>query len=102
MIITIISILTLLLLIALYTISNLLKKVEKYEEDILLKEEFIQKFDSLVKNGHSKIKQLDSLGAFESDDEVGTFFKNLKDLSFTLDAYFKNYQEEPSEEEKTK
>lgn len=99
MIITLIIISILFNAVAVFTVLNLLKKVEKYEEDILLKEEFIQKFDSLVKNGHSKIKQLDSLGAFESDDEVGTFFKSLKDLSFTLDAYLKNYQEGPSEGE---
>jgi hypothetical protein len=70
---------------------NLLRKVEKYEEDILLKDEFIEKFKYLVDSASSRLHQIDINGAFESDDEVGYFFKNLKDITLSLDVYFKNY-----------
>lgn len=74
-----------------FVIWNLLKKVERYEEDIVLKDEFITKFKQLIDEAHRKVTELDTMGAFESDDEVGHFFKNLKSISLGLDAYFKNY-----------
>lgn len=70
---------------------NLLRKVEKYEEDIELKNEFIVKFQQLVEQSSSRIREIDINGAFESDDEVGYFFNNLKELTLSLDTYFKNY-----------
>lgn len=70
---------------------NLLRKVEKYEEDIELKNEFIVKFQELVEQSSSRIREIDINGAFESDDEVGYFFNNLKELTLSLDTYFKNY-----------
>jgi len=81
-----------------FVVWNLLKKVEKYEEDILLKDEFIDKIGKTVEDSYVKVKELDIRGAFESDDEVGFFFKNLKDISLTLSAYYQNYEdkEEPS------
>jgi hypothetical protein len=74
-----------------YVIYNLLDKVEKYEEDIQLKDEFLQRVKKLSEESYNKLKELDSLEAFESDDEVGHFFKSLKDLILMLDMYFKNY-----------
>jgi hypothetical protein len=75
-----------------YVIYNLLDKVEKYEEDIQLKDEFLQRVKKLSEESYNKLKELDSLEAFESDDETGHFFMNLKNIILTLDAYFKNYE----------
>ena len=77
-----------------FVVRNLLIKVEKYEEDILLKDEYIEKFKRSVEESYNRIKEMDSRGAFEADDEVGYFFKTLKDVIITLDAYFKNYIKE--------
>lgn len=85
------SFLVLLLLIAGYVIYNLLKKVEQYEDDIQNKDEFLRSVKSLSDQSYKKLKELDSLEAFESDDETGHFFSNLKNIIVTLDAYFKNY-----------
>jgi hypothetical protein len=85
------SFLILLLLIAGYVIYNLLKKVEQYEEDIQNKDEFLKSVKNLSDQSYKKLKELDSLEAFESDDETGHFFSNLKNIIITLDAYFKNY-----------
>jgi len=70
---------------------NLLRKVEKYEEDIELKNEFIKKFQELSEASMIRIREIDSNGAFESDDEVGYFFNNLKDIILSINTYFKNY-----------
>jgi hypothetical protein len=87
----IIATLSILLIAAGYIIKNLLTKVERYEEDIQNKDEFLQRVKSLSEQSYNKLKELDSLQAFESDDETGHFFSNLKNIILTLDAYFKNY-----------
>jgi hypothetical protein len=89
--IIIISVLSLLVITCGLIIKNLLDKVEKYEEDILLKDEYLDKLKSMVEESYKKIKDLDTLEAFESDDEVGHFFVNLKNIIMTLNTYMQNY-----------
>jgi len=84
-------ILSLLLIVSFFVIYNLLKKVERYEEDIVMKDEYLDKLKEMFKNSYTKLQELDNLQAFESDDEVGFFFKNLKDMTMTIDTYMKNY-----------
>ena len=38
-----------------------------------------------------KLKELDTVQAFESDDEVGHFFVNLKNIVMTINTYMQNY-----------
>jgi hypothetical protein len=45
----------------------------------------------MVDESYQKIKDLDTLQAFESDDEVGHFFLNLKNIIVTLNTYMQNY-----------
>jgi len=97
---TALIVISILLLVSLLVIRNLLLKVEKYEEDNILKEEFIVKFKTMIEEAHKKVKELDSRGAFEADDEVGFFFKELMNVSLGLDAYFKNYVQEEDVEKK--
>lgn len=87
-----VGLLLLILIGCAYVINNLLKKVERYEEDIQSKDEFLQSVKKLSEESYQKITQLDSLGAFESDDETGHFFMNIKNIILTLDAYLKNYE----------
>lgn len=75
-----------------YIIYNLLNKVERYEDDIQSKDEFLQGVKKLSDDSYKRLKELDSLEAFQSDDETGHFFSNLKNIILTLDAYFKNYE----------
>ena len=85
MIITII-ILSILLLISGYLNWNLSKKVtllEGYASDFLtdlihLKEK--------IREANKVVKEADIRGSFESDDEVGTIFKILKDSIEYLDT----------------
>lgn len=89
--IILISVLSLLIISTFFVIYNLLKKVERYEEDILLKEEYLDKLKIMVDDSYKRIKDLDTAQAFESDDEVGHFFTNLKDIIVTLNTYLQNY-----------
>jgi hypothetical protein len=69
----VIIILTLLIAALGYGCWNLLKKLETYE-DMLEEntETYIQIYNAM--------KEIDSTGAFESDDEVGSTFTDLKNL----------------------
>jgi len=68
-----IIILTIFLAAAGYGIYNLLNKLERYEDVIASNtESYIQILNAM--------KEIDSTGAFESDDEVGSTFQDLKNL----------------------
>jgi len=77
MIITII-ILTLALLGSLFIIYNLLRKYEQGEEYIENLETWVNQFSKTITDMNQEIKKIDHKGSFESDDEVGYFYKELK------------------------
>jgi predicted PurR-regulated permease PerM len=77
------------ILIIAYIIWNLLQKVEKLENTIQNQEDYILKFYDLIKQSELKIKEIDSKQLFQSDDEVGFFFTNLKDIQESLSDYIK-------------
>ena len=79
MIITII-ILSILFLAACYVIFNLNRKLES-SEDILIS--YFGYLDSISR----VIEKIDEKGSFESDDEVGAFFKGLKEIQSILDKF---------------
>ena len=69
----IIIILTIFLAAAGFGIWNLINKLERYEDVIASNtESYIQILNAM--------KEIDSTGAFESDDEVGSTFQDLKNL----------------------
>lgn len=72
-----------------YIFWNLLRKVEKLESIIEIQEKYITDFYNLVKQSELKIKEIDSKQLFQSDDEVGFFFTNIKNIQETLSDYIK-------------
>lgn len=85
----IINIIIILTLVIGYVIWNLMKKVEKLESMIDVQEKYIMDFYDLVKQSEIKIKEIDSKQLFQSDDEVGFFFQNLKTIQEALSDYIK-------------
>ena len=63
----------------LYTIYNLLSKLEKYEDVIEETDDFIQ--SELQKNEAllEALRQIDNRQMFEKDDEVGSIFYQIKE-----------------------
>jgi hypothetical protein len=82
--ITFIILITIIILTSGYVIWNLLKKVEKLEDITGEQSELISTLTSNVIKIDEVITQLDSSGAFESDDEIGTFFEQIKNMRDTL------------------
>ena len=65
-----------------FVINNLLKKYEKLEE-------YVSNISLTVENITEKLKEIDSSGLFESDDEIGWFFEEIKKLGDQLARFIK-------------
>jgi regulatory protein YycH of two-component signal transduction system YycFG len=78
------TILVVLVVVLGYTTWNLLKKTEKIEDVATSQKELIDALTISVMKIDDVIKSLDSSGAFESDDEVGAFFEQIKVMRDTL------------------
>ena len=77
----IVNILLLILIcIQLYVIWNLNKKTETYEDMVSEYETYLDEVTTAVTDINNRLKEIDHRGTFESDDEVGYFFKALKSL----------------------
>jgi hypothetical protein len=72
-----------------YIIWNLMKKAEKLENIITIQEKYITDFYDLVKQSEAKIKEIDNNQIFQSDDEIGFFFTNIKTIQEALSDYIK-------------
>ena len=65
----------------------LVRKNNALEKVVADQQQYIDAVSIIINDSSETIKQLDSRGAFESDDEVGTFFKNLKEIQTILDQF---------------
>ena len=63
-----------------------LRRITQYESLIL-------QFQQIVTFATEKMKQVDTRGHYEADDETGFFFEELKKLQLTLDGVFENTEE---------
>ena len=63
-----------------YVVWNLMKKTE-------LLEDFVGNVGEKIINVNERLKQIDSTGHFESDDEVGTVFDAIKETVNELDEF---------------
>jgi hypothetical protein len=65
----------------------LVKKNNTLEKVIADQQQYIDAISVIISNSSETIKKLDSRGAFEADDEVGTFFQNIKEIQAVLDQF---------------
>ena len=68
----------------------LIRKNNKLESIVANQQNYIDAISIIVNDSNETIKQLDARGAFESDDEIGTFFKNLKEIQDILNQFNNN------------
>ena len=67
-----------------------LKRITQYEE-------FILQIQQIIKFATDKMKLVDVKGHYESDDETGFFFEQLKQIQLSLDGIF---EEEVTDDKK--
>ena len=70
-----------------YVIWNLLKKNERLEDVNTQQDDYIQNISILMSESNRKIKEIDSKQIFESDDEIGWFFKGIKEIQELINEY---------------
>ena len=92
-------ILSILLIVLLVALRNLLVKVEKYEDITVDQTNYLQNISDLIKDSQKHLQSLDERGVFQSDDEVGYFFEQMKSVQKELDRYMlpENYGKKKSE-----
>jgi len=80
----------------LYIIRNLLVKNEKYEDIVQDQVQYLQNVSNTVGKGQKHLKELDERGVFQSDDEVGYYFEQMKIIQDELNRYMlpENYGKE--------
>jgi hypothetical protein len=57
------------------------------EKAINDQQQYINAISIIVANSDAKLKELDVMGAFQADDEVGTFFANLREIQDILNEF---------------
>ena len=72
-----------------------LRRINQYEN-------LIVQFQQIITFATEKMKLVDAKGHYESDDETGFFFKQLKELQLTLDGIFETEQLQEKTDAKNK
>ena len=83
----VISVLSVLVVILGYTTFNLLRKNEKAEDIVVEYLIYLDKLSKIIEASDEKVKKLDHLGAFKSDDEIGFFFEQIKKIQDILNGF---------------
>jgi len=78
------------LCITLYGLYNLVRKNESLEEIIINREGFIRDIKYAIFTSSERLHEVDANGTFSTDDEVGFFFEDLKQISNDLNEYILN------------
>jgi hypothetical protein len=77
--------------------NDLEKNYDELDEISTENQEFILSIRNKVLSQQSYLRQLDRNGSFESDDEVGYFFKELKTIINNIASYVDVKQEQDDE-----
>ena len=72
-----------------------LKRITQYEEIIL-------QINDKIEFVNAQLKLIDEKGTFEADDEVGFFFKELKELGKILNNLFEEEDDDATTKEEAK
>ncbi len=73
--------------LAVIGIVLLIRRNSALEKAVIQQREYMDAISILVNNSNEKLKELDTLGAFEADDEVGTFFRNLREIQNSISEF---------------
>ena len=72
-----------------------LRRINQYED-------LLTQFQQIIVFSTEKMKQVDNKGHYESDDETGFFFEQLKELQLLLDNIFEDTGEKTDDKKTEK
>ena len=75
--------------LAIVGVVLLVRRNAALEKAVIEQRQYVDAISIIVANSDAKLRELDIQGAFEADDEVGTFFNNLKEIQ-TIISDFNN------------
>ncbi len=65
----------------------LIRRNNALEKAVVQQQQYLDAISIIIQNSQEKLEELDVMGAFKSDDEVGTFFKNLAEIQNILNQF---------------
>lgn len=68
----------------------LLRRNSALEKALNEQQQYIDAISIVIDNSNQQLNELDKMGAFEADDEVGTFFRNLKEIQNLINQFKTN------------
>jgi len=83
----VITLLVIAVLILLFTTWNLLRKNESSEDIVVGYLQYLDQISRVIEASDEKLKKIDIKGSFSSDDEVGFFFKQIKQIQDILNEF---------------
>ena len=70
-----------------FAVWNLMTKNEKLEDVIVSYRDYISKFQEHITLMEQKVKKIDEKGTFQSDDEIGWFFRSIKGIQESISKF---------------
>ena len=83
----VITVLVIAVLTLSFTTYNLLKKNETSEDIVVGYLTYLDQISRVIEISDEKLKKIDIKGSFASDDEVGFFFKQIKQIQDILNEF---------------
>jgi hypothetical protein len=65
----------------------LFRRNNALEKAVREQQQYLDAISIIIANSDSKLKELDVMGAFQADDEVGEFFRNLAEIQNILNEF---------------
>jgi hypothetical protein len=65
----------------------LIRRNNALEKAVVEQQQYIDAISIIVADSDARLRELDVMGAFEADDEVGTFFKNLREIQTSISQF---------------
>ena len=65
----------------------LIRRNNALEKAVNDQQQYIDAISIVIADGDRRLRELDTMGAFEADDEVGNFFQNLREIQTTISQF---------------
>jgi hypothetical protein len=65
----------------------LIRRNSALEKAVIEQQQYIDAISIVISDSDRRLRELDTIGAFEADDEVGNFFQNLREIQTSISQF---------------
>jgi hypothetical protein len=65
----------------------LIRRNGALEKAVTDQQQYIDAISIVIADSDRRLRELDTIGAFEADDEVGNFFQNLREIQTSISQF---------------